>query len=623
MGAWLRSILVLLGCTVASAAKLVLGAPGEVRFGSDSSPVTLSATCDAESATVTMVRPQSFQMDEARDEVRMKSARDRSCPACPRWLIHRCALHTGSIALWQGGEHFTKVSLGNVVPSCEIVSSLRTPCASPADADELPPPLFWCKYVGTDGEHVHGPLGAVSRSVSVDGVKVGFGTSLDCPIPQFATLLSLGPFTSGGALKVNLSIVHYQSDGHELRFDGQPGGNVLTLDKLHHPPSPPLPRAPVVAATTYVHYGSRTCGSGSTLLYEGYVVGSSHDVVGGSVGGMCFHSSPQSPSDQTSGSQAARSHLMGAEYQTSGSYSTPGSVQFSHDTDVACAVCQRTGIVNSYVQWGRGTSCSNGHTTLYSGWVMGERDTHYRAESLCIDSAMQAHSASSGSDQNGYLLYMAEMIAGSIDESAYPNGVELGCSECAGPASDGAVYVHYGSRTCGSGSTLLYEGYVVGSSHDVVGGSVGGMCFHSSPQSPSDQTSGSQAARSHLMGAEYQTSGSYSTPGSVQFSHDTDVACAVCQRTGIVNSYVQWGRGTSCSNGHTTLYSGWVMGERDTHYRAESLCIDSAMQAHSASSGSDQNGYLLYMAEMIAGSIDESAYPNGVELGCSLCGVPA
>merc|ERR1712048_1309680 len=122
---------------------------------------------------------------------------------------------------------------------------------------------------------------------------------------------------------------------------------------------------------------------------------------------------------------------------------------------------------------------------------------------------------------------------------------------------------------------------------------------------------------------EYQTASGYATPSSTQASADHDLACAVCQRADIQQSYFQWGRGTSCSNGHVTLYSGQVYGERDTHYRAETLCLDYALEGHLSTSNANDNGYLLYMAEMRAGSIDETAYPAGIEPGCSLCGVPA
>ena len=54
------------------------------------------------------------------------------------------------------------------------------------------------------------------------------------------------------------------------------------------------------------------------------------------------------------------------------------------------------------------------------------------------------------------------------------------------------------------------------------------------------------------------------------------------------------------------------------------------MESHSTSSGANDNGYLLYFSEIRSGSIrrrlgsiDESLYPAGSELGCSVCGVPA
>ena len=51
------------------------------------------------------------------------------------------------------------------------------------------------------------------------------------------------------------------------------------------------------------------------------------------------------------------------------------------------------------------------------------------------------------------------------------------------------------------------------------------------------------------------------------------------------------------------------------------MCVDNALEAHSASSDANDNGQLLYLAEFRSGSIDEGAYPDGVEPGCSLCGV--
>jgi hypothetical protein len=46
----------------------------------------------------------------------------------------------------------------------------------------------------------------------------------------------------------------------------------------------------------------------------------------------------------------------------------------SQNVDAACALCQRPGALQTYVQWGR-TNCSNGHTTEYYGLIMASRSS--------------------------------------------------------------------------------------------------------------------------------------------------------------------------------------------------------------------------------------------------------
>ena len=353
---------------LASAARLQIQGPGsEIQFGTSSSPVALTASCDAEAATVTMLRPDTMSMTG-----------DNQLPPI-------------------------KVTLGNVAPSCEAVSDLRTPCASLPNSLP-PPPLFWCKFIGELATSVQGPFIANVSALSLGSLHVGFNVSLDCPLPDYATITSLHPFVAGQTFHLNLSIVHYAPEGplsHELRFAGRPGGHTLTFHELYAPPSPAPPRAPLVESAVYVRYGSNSCAAGSTLLYAGFVVGQQHNVLGGSIGGYCFHPDPQHPPDQVIGTQVARSSLYGTEYQTDVSYVTPESTRPAHDKDVACAACLVTDSWSTYVQWGRGQSCSNGHVTLYSGRVMGERDTHGRASTLCVDNALESHYASSAGDDNG------------------------------------------------------------------------------------------------------------------------------------------------------------------------------------------------------------------------------
>ena len=49
--------------------------------------------------------------------------------------------------------------------------------------------------------------------------------------------------------------------------------------------------------------------------------------------------------------------------------------------------------------------------------------------------------------------------------------------------------------------------------------------------------------------------------------------------------------------------------------------MDKEVAVHSTSSTADNNGRLFFMSQFKAGSADETMYPVGDEVGCSVCGV--
>ena len=200
------------------------------------------------------------------------------------------------------------------------------------------------------------------------------------------------------------------------------------------------------------------------------------------------------------------------------------------------------------------------------------------------------HPTSSPANHNGGLLYFAESRddsirrrLGSIDSNLYPSGTELGCSVCGVPKGDGSVYVNWGSRTCSDKATLLYEGLIGGAGYSNSGGPSNLMCLHGQPQNPSAQTPGTGPDRSNVYGVEYQTEAGYQPPGGAGLSSaDGDAACAVCHAE-LSQVYVQWGRAESCSNGHVTMYSGWMMGEYSGHTgRNEMICASALACTHMA-----------------------------------------
>ena len=281
-----------------------------------------------------------------------------------------------------------------------------------------------------------------------------------------------------------------------------------------------------------------------------------------------MHSSPQYPSNYNDASQDGNL-LFGTEYATT------GALDWNTNGDAACAVCQRGQATQSYVQWGRRT-CSNGHRTEYTGYVMGEKTAHARRESLCIDTRRMAHATSTSTNDGGALLFLAEMEGSAGNREAFPNYREVACAMC---TTEAAVYPRWGALACSDEAERLYEGFIALGRWNDRGSNAKALCLHvTNPEYPLGYDDRDQVGSS-LYGAEY-----YPTGGPFDRNIFGDAACVMCSHGGYAKPYVQWGR-TQCSNGHLTEYSGVVMGSLDSSsaYRSEHLCVDAVRGVHSRS----------------------------------------
>ena len=363
-----RGLLIVTVVGLVEGGRLVLnGADAAVQFGeSRTSAVSLQATCGGELPTTTLITPTV--VDGAPQE----------------------------------GSSVT-VQLGNVAPSCSIVADFRTPCAVPTGSTRpAPPPLYWCRFFGAAEGSTIGPVSASVSAEQVDGIHLGFHTTITCPLPVDPVFATLGPYDGTGSYNINVSVIYYApsgADAIQFRWAGARGGNMITFNNLPTPPSPPTspppPSPPYTDAAVYVTWGSRTCSDKATLLYEGLIGGAGYSNSGGPSNLMCLHGQPQNPSAQTPGTGPDRSNVYGVEYQTEAGYQPPGGAGLSSaDGDAACAVCHAETISEVYVQWGRAESCSNGHVTMYSGWMMGEYSGHTgRNEMICASALACTHMA--------------------------------------------------------------------------------------------------------------------------------------------------------------------------------------------------------------------------------------
>ena len=156
------------------------------------------------------------------------------------------------------------------------------------------------------------------------------------------------------------------------------------------------------------------------------------------------------------------------------------------------------------------------------------------------------------------------------------------------------------------------------------------LCMHPEPQF-SDMSESSNPRRNDLFGVEYASA---AVGGK---NPDQDAACAVCQHITALSTYVQWGR-TSCSNGHTTHYSGYVMASTYKDYMTNHICVDSERAVHITSTNLEHltgdGSSKLYTTEFYysatankkKGASDTTtttpAYPHHREVACAVCSPP-
>jgi len=210
------------------------------------------------------------------------------------------------------------------------------------------------------------------------------------------------------------------------------------------------------------------------------------------------------------------------------------------------------------------------------------------------------------------MLYTSEMESGSSHEDWYDHDNELGCTVCAAPSA-AAVYTRWGSRTCPSDSTLMYEGFMASGHHGHHGDGYNTLCMTQHSHAPPGASTGNHDGQL-LYGMEYENT------GAIDKNHNGDAACAVCRHATVSSTYTEWGRYGSCSAaGHTPVYTGVIMANRYTEYKSESVCVDLERAVHAGSSTSDQNGGRLYTSELEHGSAHGGWYQHDIELGCTVC----
>ena len=74
----------------------------------------------------------------------------------------------------------------------------------------------------------------------------------------------------------------------------------------------------------------------------------------------------------------------------------------------------------------------------------------------------------------------------------------------------------------------------------------------------------------------------------------------------------------SCPTGWTKEYDGFLMSQHYTQKGSTYICVDKEYETVSGGH-ENKNGGLLYVVEVVCGSLSCPPYENGFELACVVC----
>ena len=177
-----------------------------------------------------------------------------------------------------------------------------------------------------------------------------------------------------------------------------------------------------------------------------------------------------------------------------------------------------------------------------------------------------------------------------------------------GTPAGGAVYVRWGRKSCPNNTSLVYNGTAAGS-HDGAGGTSDIFCM---PEDPSYKHVVDSVGRSKTLldNIRYETDEMFSS------INEANVPCAVCQSETRSVALLQPGK-TSCPEGWTEEYAGYLMADEYNNEPRSAICIDEA--AEGAGNPNDRDRGLTSVMFASCDGLKCPPYnPNGL-VTCTLC----
>eukprot|EP00164_Ancoracysta_twista_P005993 GFYU01008260.1.p1 GENE.GFYU01008260.1~~GFYU01008260.1.p1 ORF type:complete len:280 (-),score=72.42 GFYU01008260.1:98-880(-) len=256
--------------------------------------------------------------------------------------------------------------------------------------------------------------------------------------------------------------------------------------------------------------GKRSCPSGWTRKYEGYLMGAHYTHK--KLDWVCVDVAPNKIG--SSGNQdGALLYPTEAEH-------FPG---YSHNYEISCAMCTTPKMGAIFTRWGH-RSCPDGSTRVYHGMMGGAHASHSGSGTnyQCMPPSPETNGGNSG-NQNGALMYRVEYVVNGygIGTMTHLDHYEAGCSVCQADGAQ-ATFMVPGTTECPSGHRREYYGALFSAyySHQGKGQFV---CI--------DHEAEKLGSSHHTNHARiYPVESEMRNGRGASWNQNHEVACAVCSR---------------------------------------------------------------------------------------------
>ena len=162
---------------------------------------------------------------------------------------------------------------------------------------------------------------------------------------------------------------------------------------------------------------------------------------------------------------------------------------------------------------------------------------------------------------------------------------------------------------------MVYSGRAGGTNYLAQGGSAEKICLPNDPDY--NQLSINIPHGSVVQGAEYEVDYNGVPGNPLQYLQEQNAPCAVCDvptRSRVIMVPAK----TVCPPSWTREYYGYLMTERDIHYRSSYTCIDIDPEVVPGESG-NTNPLLFYLTATNCNGLSCPPYENGRLLLCVVC----